>query len=143
MKTVVMTLISFLTLPVMAAPVSKLTCTTIQEDAIVTIEFAHAFEPQNPWIGRYSFEGSLDVRPKRSRQTYQTDITLSPMSGTIGDINLRGDGHQEWVYLQLYPQIVNGIATGQYTGQLLINDLAKRAYLDYRSIGDEPGLKCK
>lgn len=142
MKAVLMGLISLLTLPAMAT-VSKLTCTTIQQDAVVAIEFAHAFDPQNPWIGRYSFDGKIDVRPKWSHQTYQTDITLSPLSGTIGDIQLRGDGHQEWVYLQLYPQMLNGATTGQYTGQLLINDLAKRAYLDYRSIGNEPGLKCK
>ncbi|MFM6929348.1 MAG: hypothetical protein ACKOX6_12850 [Bdellovibrio sp.] len=142
MRAILFGFISLVTLPTMALTVSKLNCTTIRGD-VVNINFAHAFDPQSPWIGRFSFEGKLEVYPKWSRQTYETEMTLSPVSGRTDDINIRGDGHQEWVYLQLYPQTVRGSANGQYTGQLFINDLAKRAYLDYRSEGDQPGLKCK
>jgi hypothetical protein len=124
------------------ASFTQLTCSTITQDATVRVLVTRAVDPQNPWVGFNTISANLEVQIKRAYSKYATAITLSPISGS-GDLNMRGDAAQGGVYLQLYPQIVNGQATGKYTGQLFVNDLDKREYFDFRSEGGEPGLVCK
>jgi hypothetical protein len=116
------------------ASITSLKCTTIGHEAAVRIQFSRAVDPQNPWIGWNSISANLEVQPERSHQIYKTPIALTPLSGN----DMRGDAPQGGVYLQLFPQ-----ANGTYTGQLFINDLDARMYFDFRSEGNEPGLKCK
>ncbi|WP_413559122.1 hypothetical protein [Bdellovibrio sp. HCB209] len=124
------------------AAYTQLRCSTITEEAIVTIQVNRAVDAQNPWVGFSTIGANLVVQRIGAHNFYQTAITLSPLSGS-GDLNMRGDATQGGIYLQLYPEIVGGTATGKYTGQLFVNDLDKREYFDFRSEGKEPGLVCK
>lgn len=123
------------------ASFTQLTCSTISQDATVRVQTSRAVDPQHPWIGFSTIDANLQVQIKGAYSKYDTAIALTPISGS-DDLNMRGDATQGGVYLQLYPQIVNGQATGKYTGQLFINDLDKREYFDFRSEGKEPGLVC-
>lgn len=124
------------------AAYTHLRCSTIGDEAIVTVQVARAVDAQNPWIGFSTIGADLIVQRKGAHNFYKTAITLSPLSRS-GDLNMRGDADQGSVYLQLYPVVAGGTATGAYTGQLFINDLDKREYFDFRSEGKEPGLVCK
>ncbi|MBO9666694.1 MAG: hypothetical protein J7501_07750 [Bdellovibrio sp.] len=136
MKILISALFSIMALPAMAS-ITSLKCTTIGHEAAVRIQFERSVDPQNPWIGWNQIQASLEVQPERSHQIYKTAIVLSPLTnGNHGD--MRGDATQGGVYLQLFPQ-----ANGTYTGQLFINDLDARVYFDFRSEGNEAGLKCK
>jgi hypothetical protein len=128
--------------PVFAmASFTQLNCATITGDN-VRIQTDRGIDPQNPWVGFSTISAHLIVKEDRSNNLYKTDITLSPLKEYL-DLNMRGDASQGGVYLQLYPQIVNGQATGKYTGQLFVNDLDQRRYFDFRSEGREPGLVCQ
>ncbi len=128
--------------PVFAlASFTQLNCSTITGDA-VRIQTDRGVDPQHPWIGFSTINAHLTVKEARANNPYKTDIVLSPIQDST-DLNMRGDASQGGVYLQLYPQIVNGQATGKYTGQLFVNDLDQRRYFDFRSEGREPGLVCQ
>ncbi|QLY25396.1 hypothetical protein [Bdellovibrio sp. KM01] len=129
-------------LPVFAvASFTQLNCTTITGD-LVRIQTDRSVDPQSPWVGFSTINAHLTVKEDRSNNLYKIDIVLTPIQGS-GDLNMRGDATQGGVYLQLYPQIANGKATGKYTGQLFVNDLDQRRYFDFRSEGNEPGLVCQ
>ncbi|MEK2689346.1 hypothetical protein [Bdellovibrio sp. GT3] len=124
------------------ASFTQLRCTTIGEEAIVTVQLSRAVDAQNPWVGFNTIGANLIVKRIGAHNQYSTPITLSPLS-QYGDLSMRGDATQGGVYLQLYPEIAGGTATGKYTGQLFVNDLDKREYFDFRSEGNEPGLVCQ
>ncbi|WP_413585768.1 hypothetical protein [Bdellovibrio sp. HCB274] len=124
------------------ASYTQLRCSTIGNEATVTVQVNRAVDAQHPWVGFSTIGANLIVQRNGAHNYYSTAITLSPLSGS-GDLNMRGDALQGGVYLQLYPEIEGGTATGRYTGQLFVNDLDKREYFDFRSEGNEPGLVCK
>jgi hypothetical protein len=123
------------------ASVTNLRCTTIDQDATVAVSFDRAVEPANPWIGWTMINSVIEVRPHNSAQVYKKDIVVTPLNG-IQSPDMRGDA-TDAVYLRLTPILVNGKATGEYTGQLFINDLDVRAYYRFMNDGSEPGLRCR
>jgi hypothetical protein len=122
------------------AAVTQLHCTTIDQDATVHVQFDKAVDPANPWVGWTMFHAVIEVRPARSAQVYRKEIVMTPLNG-IQSAEMRGDA-TEAVYLRLAPVMVNGQATGAYTGQLFVNDLDVRAYYRFMNDGAEPGLRC-
>lgn len=140
MKALILTVL--IQLPVFAmASFTQLNCSTITGD-LVRIQTDRAVDPQSPWVGFSTINAHLTVKEDRSNNLYKTEIVLTPIQGS-GELNMRGDATQGGVYLQLYPQLVNGKASGKYTGQLFVNDLDQRRYFDFRSEGNEPGLVCQ
>lgn len=123
------------------ASVTQLHCTTIDQDATVRVQFDKAVDPANPWIGWTMIHSVIEVRPARSPQVYRKEIVITPLNG-VRSPDMRGDA-TEAVYLRLSPVLASGQATGEYTGQLFINDLDLRAYYRFLNDGTEPGLRCK
>lgn len=123
------------------AAVTQLHCTTIDQDATVRVQFDKAVDPASPWVGWTMIHGRIEVRPRQSAQVYRKEIVITPLNG-VQSPDMRGDA-TEAVYLRLSPVLAGGQATGEYTGQLFVNDLDVRAY--YRFMNDcyEPGLRCR
>lgn len=142
MKALLSIIISFAASSVMATTVSELHCKTINGVDTLHIEFQAPIDPVKPFIGWPNIPATLEVHPYRSNNIYKTAIHFVPLKGGQ-DINLRGGAAQDGVYLQLFPEVVNGEATGHYTGQAFINDLDVRAYFDFRSRGTVPGMRCE
>ncbi|WP_413290970.1 hypothetical protein [Bdellovibrio sp. HCB337] len=142
MKSILFAILTMMTASAMAVSVTQLHCETIDSETTVQIQFDSAVDPAKPFIGWPNLPATLEVRPYRSRNIYKTAIHFTPLKGGEA-YDLRGSAAQEGVYLQLFPEIVKGEATGNYTGQAFINDLDARVYFDFRSEGSIPGLTCK
>ena len=138
-------LVSLFAIPAMALSVTQVNCKTIEGRETVRIQFNKSIDPAKPWTGFGEFGASLEVKIENSRQSYKrSDVRMSPIK-SYDDVDMRGDAQGfdgGALYLQLYPEVVNGQATGKFTGQLFINDLDAHAYYDFRSEGRTPGLVC-
>ncbi|QDK39485.1 hypothetical protein [Bdellovibrio sp. NC01] len=145
MKFILSLALSAFAVPVMAVSVTQVNCKTIEGRETVRILFDKSVNPAQPWTGFGYFGASLEVKVVNSRQSYKrSDVRMSPIK-SYDDVDMRGDAQGfdgGALYLQLYPEIVNGQATGKFTGQLFVNDLDARAYYDFRSEGRTPGLVC-
>ncbi|MFS4459606.1 hypothetical protein [Bdellovibrio sp. HCB2-146] len=128
--------------PAYAVKIQKLECFA-QNKTKVEVTFVRAIDPLNPWIGTYNFGAQLEVFS--SRGIYgRTDMRMSPLQYTT-DIDMRGDAaglDGGAVYLRLSPIVSGGNFSGQYRGQLFVNDLDAKAYFNFRDAGNQPGLTC-
>lgn len=139
MKSLFITLFSFL-FSAHAFAVQTVVCTPAQKpDVVVTVTFYKDINPAKPFIGSYNWGATLKIsRPGKTDYLNQT-VRMTPEI-YYSDISLRGDA--EGIYLRLYPHFDANNNFLNYDGQLFINDLDYKIYYNFIDRDGIPGFTC-
>lgn len=142
MKNIFLTIAATFFISANAFAVRTVECIPGQDSTIkVTITFNRDIDPKMPFSGRYDWGATLKVEKLRSTYSYvNSKIRMTP-EVDYSDINLRGDA--EGLHLRLYPQLNSNNNFTNYEGQLFVNDLEARVYLNFSDRDGVTGLICK
>lgn len=125
-------------------PFKKLVCTPTKEDAIIEVLFPRDVYASKPFTRFAEIWATVTIEHRKLVKKYVRErVLFIPETHPPGP-DMRGQS-SDAVYIQLHPEFIAGNFSGNYYGQLFVNDKDgefRGTYFRYMNSEVGPGIIC-